>query len=144
MDDADGRRPVGRGDLALEHDPSYLPAPPGHAVGEVEGGEQLVPARVDRAGPPFVGGEPDAGVAEDEHRIEGGEAEHSLGRAVDRYDEQPVVAARAEPGDGAHRVAADAVGDEPFALRRLVERAATLRAEADRHAPASAGASDMS
>ena len=96
---------------------SDLPAPAGHAVGEVEGGEQLVPARVDGAGPPFVGGEPDAGVAEDEHRIEGGEAEHSLGRPVDRDDEKPVVAPRAEPGDGAHRVAADAVGDEPFALR---------------------------
>ena len=133
MNDADGRRPVSCGDLALEHDPSYLPAPAGHAVGEVERGEQLVPARVDRAGPPFVGGEPDAGIAEDEHRIEGGEAEHPLGRPVDRNDEQPVVAARAEPGDGAHRVAADAVGDEPFALRRLVERAAGLRAEADRH-----------
>ena len=38
-----------------------------------------------------------------------------LRRPVDRDDEQPVVAARAQPRDGAHRVAADPVGDEPLA-----------------------------
>ena len=134
MHDADRRRAVRGGDLALEHDAADLPAPARHAVGEVERGEQLVAARVDRAVPPLVGREPDAGVAEDEDRIERGEAEHAAARAVDRDDEQPVVAPRAEPRDGAHRVAADAVGDEPLARRRLVERAAHLRPEADRHA----------
>ena len=59
------------------------------------------------------------------------------GRPVDRDDEQPVVAAGAQARDRAHRVAAEAVGDEPLARGRLVEVAAGLGAEPDHHGSAS-------
>ena len=42
-------------------------------------------------------------------------------RPSGRDRQEPVVAARPQPGDGAHRVAAEAVADEPFAARRLLE-----------------------
>ena len=87
---------------------------------------------------PLVRGEAEARVAADEHRVERGETEIARARPVDRDGEQAVVAARAEPGDGAHRVAADAVGDQPLPLRRLVQRSAHLGAEADRHGGGSA------
>ena len=53
-----------------------------------------MPVRVDGAGSPFVGCEADAGVAEDEDRVEGGEAEHAPAGPGDGDDEQAVVAAR--------------------------------------------------
>ena len=43
---------------------------------ELERDEQLVAARVDDAAGPLVGREPEARVADDEHRVERGEAEH--------------------------------------------------------------------
>ena len=75
VDDADRRRTVRHRELALEQDPADLPAPARHAVVEVERDEQLVAARVDGSVPPLVGGEAEARVARDEHRVERGEAE---------------------------------------------------------------------
>ncbi len=73
-----------------------LPAPARDAVGQVERGEQLVPARVDGAVAPLVGREPDARVADDEHRVERRQAEHAARRPVDGDDEQAVVATGAQ------------------------------------------------
>ncbi len=134
VDDADRRRAVRHRQLALEHDPADLPAPARHAVLEVERDEQLVAARVDGAARPTRRWR--GGSARRRRRAPGRARRDRAFRAPGpstATDEQPVVAARAQPGDRAHRVAADAVGDEPLAQRRLVERAAHLRAEADRH-----------
>ncbi len=95
--------------------------------------EQLVPARIDGPAPPLVRRQPVAGIARDERGVERGEPEHPVRRPVDRDGEQAVVAASPQPGDGPHCVAADPVGDEPLALRGLLERPARLGAEGDRH-----------
>ncbi len=89
---------------------------------------------------PLVRRQPVAGIARDERGVERGEPEHAVRRPVDRDGEQAVVAARPQPRDGPHCVAADPVGDEPLALRGLLERAARLGAEGDRHRGVTAGA----
>ena len=129
--DADRRPPVRHRELALEDDVPELPAPPRHAVLELEGDEELIAARVDGTAGPLVDAEPVACVPDHEHGLERNETEHPVSRPGDCDHEQAVVAARPQPGDSAHGVTADAVGDEPFAPRRLVERPAHLRAEAD-------------
>src|SRR5207247_1822042 len=55
VDDAHGRRAVGGGELAFQHDRADLPTPARDAVREVEGDEELVALRVDRAAAPLVG-----------------------------------------------------------------------------------------
>ena len=74
-------------------------------------------------------------VADHKHRLERGEPHAALARRRAGHHQQAVVAARAQTGDGAHRVAAEPVGDQPLAQRGLGEGAADLRAEHDLHHP---------
>src|SRR6202007_40565 len=122
---------------AFEDDVSDLPAPTRDAAVELEGREQLVSLRVDCAARPLVCGQPDAGVTGDEDGIERDEAHHPLGRTMHCNHEEPVIAAGPQRPDRPHRIAAEAVGDEPLALRRLVESSAAAGAERDPHACAS-------
>ena len=131
VDDPDRAAAVCHRDLALEDDVPDLPAPPRHAPVERERDEELVAARIDRAGPPFVGRKPVASVADDEDGLERREPEHPGRRPAGGLDEQPVVAARPQARDGSHRIPAEPVGDEPLAQGGLVEAPAGLRAEDD-------------
>ena len=128
----DGRRTVGHRHLDLEADIAEVVAPAGDAVVEVERGNPFVATWRDRPIAPLVGGELDAFAVDDHDRVERGEAEHACrpGRRR-RHHQQPVVPARPQPGHRAHGVPAEAVGDEPLAAARLIERAAHLTAEGD-------------
>ena len=141
MPHRDGGAPVQHRELALEDDVADHPPPSWNAVVEGERLELTVSGGIHGAARPLVGCQPDPRVAHDEHRIERREAEHALAHArvavaVRRAagdHQQAVVAAGAQPCDGAHRVAAEAVGHEPLALGGLGEAPAHLASELDHH-----------
>src|ERR1700758_841488 len=70
-------------------------------------------------------------VAIDQFGISLGPDQPSAERRLDRRDQQPVVAPRQGAGDGAGRIAAETVGEPPFAALRLIEIAADRAAKTD-------------
>ena len=105
--------------LALQHHVADPPAPARQPVDELERSEQLV-ARRGATAPSAHScvAEPDPGARRQrEHRVERGQAEVPAGRAGLGDHQQPVVAAGAQPADGAHRVAAEPVGHQPLPRR---------------------------
>ena len=81
MYDAEARTALGHREFALDHHVADAPPPSGQPVVKVEGLEQLVTTRLDGAGCPFVGGQPDLGSGGQRYdRVEAREAETSVGR----------------------------------------------------------------
>ncbi len=131
--DGDAGAAVRHRELALDDRVADLPAPARKAVDELEGHELLVTRRIDRSARPLVRRQAMAAIAGDDDGVERGEP-HATGRhAVHGHDQQRVVAARPQAGDGAHRVAAHAVGEQPLARGGGAEVAADLPSEGDAH-----------
>ena len=84
---------------------------------------------VDGSRRPFVHGERDPALADDQDEVDGCEAEHPAGGRPRGDYEQAVIAARPEPAHSAHGVPAKAVRHQPLALGGSVEVAAELPAK---------------
>ena len=82
---------------------------------------------------PFMCGEVNPFIVDDHDRVEFDEAEHSRrppAGAVGAH-QQSVVPPGSESCNRAHRIATEAIGHEPLAAARLVERATHLSTERD-------------
>jgi len=99
---------------------------------EVKAADANVARRRDGAALPPVREQRPGARPRDHGRIGLGEDQPASERRCDRRDQQSMVAPGQAAGDGAARVAAEAVGDPPFAALCLTEIAADGARESDR------------
>jgi hypothetical protein len=116
-------------DLSLDGHVADGPPPPRHAMLEHEGLEVDIARWIDSTRGPLVHTEPDPAVSDDDAGVKGSQAEHPAARWLCSDDKQTVIAPGPQPANRSHRIAAQAIGDQPLALGGGLEVAANLTAE---------------
>ena len=123
-----GLHPDARFDLAV----ADLIRPYRHGTIEMKAGDADMTRRRDGAARPAIGEQRPGPSASDDRRIGFRKDQPTPQWRSHRRDQQPVIASRQAAGDGPAGIAAEAIGDPPFAPLRLREVTADGAREPDR------------
>ena len=115
------------GDLPLEHHVADPPPPPRQRRRSSSNPDRYSYPRGATAPPAHscVASRTTAAGSQRDDRIERGQPERPPRGRLPGHDQQPVIAPRPQPADGAHGIPAPAVGDQPLPQRALGETAHT-------------------